>query len=303
MQPRPRGPRLTIVTNAGGPGVLATDALIGGGGELAPLAAETVAALDRFLPAHWSHGNPIDVLGDAGPDRYAKALEVAARDPNTDGLLVVLTPQAMTDPTQTAEGLKGYARLRGQARPGQLDGRGRRRGRRGDPPEGRHPDLRLSPTPPPAPSTPCGATATTSGASTRPPPGGSDPTRTSPTATGPRALIQAVRASGRALLTEAESKQLLALYGIPTVATHVARDEGQAVASADEIGYPVVLKLFSETITHKTDVGGVQLNLGDADAVRGAYRDDRGGGARARRRRAFPGRDRPADGQAATATS
>ena len=111
LQPRPRGPRLTIVTNAGGPGVLATDALIGGGGELAPLAAETVEALDRFLPAHWSHNNPIDVLGDAGPDRFAKALEVAARDPNTDGLLVVLTPQAMTDPTQTAEQLKGYARL------------------------------------------------------------------------------------------------------------------------------------------------------------------------------------------------
>ena len=86
------------------------------------------------------------------------------------------------------------------------------------------------------------------------------------------ALIRAVRASGRVLLTEAESKQLLALYGIPTVATHVARDEGQAVAFAGEIGYPVVLKLFSETITHKTDVGGVRLNLGDADAVRRAYR-------------------------------
>ena len=117
------------------------------------------------------------------------------------------------------------------------------------------------------------------------------------------ALIQAVRASGRALLTEAESKQLLALYGIPTVPTHVARDEGQAVASADEIGYPVVLKLHSETITHKTDVGGVAAEPGRRR--RGARRlsRDRGGGARARRRRAFPGRDRPADGQAATATS
>src|SRR5205823_1891546 len=86
------------------------------------------------------------------------------------------------------------------------------------------------------------------------------------------AMIAAVRASGRTLLTEAESKPLLALYGIPTVATRVASDEGQAIAAAGEIGYPVVLKLHSETITHKTDVGGVQLSLGDAAAVRRAYR-------------------------------
>ncbi len=114
MQPHPRGPRLSILTNAGGPGVLATDALIAGGGELAPLAPETVEALDHILPPHWSHDNPIDILGDADPDRYAKALEVAAKDPNTDGLLVILTPQAMTDPTQTAERLKTYARLQGK---------------------------------------------------------------------------------------------------------------------------------------------------------------------------------------------
>ena len=103
-QPRPEGPRLTIVTNAGGPGVLAADALIGNGGQLAELSAESIAALDGFLPPHWSHGNPIDVLGDAGPDRYARALEVAADDPGTDGLLVILTPQAMTDPTADRRG-------------------------------------------------------------------------------------------------------------------------------------------------------------------------------------------------------
>src|SRR5262249_14159698 len=92
-QPRPAGPRLTILTNAGGPGVLATDALIQSGGELAELAPETVGALNGILPAHWSHGNPIDVLGDAGPERYAKSLEIAVGDPNSDGLLVILTPQ------------------------------------------------------------------------------------------------------------------------------------------------------------------------------------------------------------------
>ena len=105
------GPRLTILTNAGGPAVLATDSLIGSGGELAELAPETTQALNSFLPVHWSRGNPIDILGDAGPERYAKALEAAAKDPNSDGLLVVLTPQAMTDPTNTAEALKPYAKL------------------------------------------------------------------------------------------------------------------------------------------------------------------------------------------------
>ncbi|MBI3988365.1 MAG: CoA-binding protein, partial [candidate division NC10 bacterium] len=97
-QPRPKGPRLTILTNAGGPGVLATDALITNGGELAELSKETFESLNQLLPAHWSHNNPIDILGDAGPERYAKALEIAAKDPNSDGLLVILTPQAMTDP-------------------------------------------------------------------------------------------------------------------------------------------------------------------------------------------------------------
>src|SRR5262249_51845398 len=105
-QPRPRGPRLTILTNAGGPGVLATDALIPGGGELTPRSDETSARLDKLLPPQWSHNNPVDILGDAGPERYAGAVAAAAKDPNSDGLLVILTPQAMTDPTQTAEQLK-----------------------------------------------------------------------------------------------------------------------------------------------------------------------------------------------------
>ncbi len=113
-QPRPRGPRLTILTNAGGPGVLATDALMSGGGATTALAPQTLSALDQMLPAHWSHGNPVDILGDADPERYAKALEIAAQDPNSDGLLVILTPQAMTDPTLTAEQVKRYATSTGK---------------------------------------------------------------------------------------------------------------------------------------------------------------------------------------------
>src|ERR1017187_5991071 len=109
-QPRPKGPRLTILTNAGGPGVLATDALVASGGKLAELSPETLRRLDEFLPAHWSHGNPIDVLADTDSERYARALEIASQDPNSDGLLVILVPQAMADPLQVAEHMKPYAK-------------------------------------------------------------------------------------------------------------------------------------------------------------------------------------------------
>jgi acetyl coenzyme A synthetase (ADP forming)-like protein len=113
-QPRPRGKRLAIVTNAGGPAVLATDALILGGGELAPLAPETIQNLQSFLPPEWSRGNPIDILGDAKPERYAKTMEAVAKDPTCDGYLVVLAPQAYTDPVHTADQLKAFARIAGR---------------------------------------------------------------------------------------------------------------------------------------------------------------------------------------------
>ena len=113
-QPNPKGPRLAILTNAGGPGVLATDSLVAGDGELAELSEETLRALDPVLPSVWSHANPVDIIGDAPPERYAKAVEIVSKDPNSDGLLVILTPQAMTDPTQTAEHLKPYAKLEGK---------------------------------------------------------------------------------------------------------------------------------------------------------------------------------------------
>src|SRR3989442_5389598 len=113
-QPRPRGPRLTIVTNAGGPAVLATDELVANGGQAAPLASETVEALNAILPPHWSRGNPIDILGDAPPALYEGAVEIAARDRNSDGLLVILAPQAMADPTLTAEHLKRFSKLEGR---------------------------------------------------------------------------------------------------------------------------------------------------------------------------------------------
>jgi acetyltransferase len=268
-QPRPSGKRLTILTNAGGPGVLATDALITGGGELSEISQATMEELNAFLPGPWSHNNPIDIIGDAAPERYAKALEVAARDEGSDGLLVILTPQAMTDPTETARELVRFAKIEGKPvlaswMGGQDVAEGAAILRDAGIPTFDYPDdavnvfnatwrldsnlreIYETPTLPSDEELPV------------------DRARA-------ETLIAAVRAEGRTLLTEDESKDLLAAYGIPITETVVAPTIEDAVVAAGRIGYPVVVKLYSHTITHKTDVGGVQLNLKDADAVRQAY--------------------------------
>ncbi len=268
-QPRPEGPRLTILTNAGGPGVLATDALITNGGELANISPEAMEAFNKLLPAAWSHNNPVDILGDASPERYAKALEIAAKDPNSDGILVILTPQAMTDPSETAEVLKPYAQALGKPVLATWMG-----GKEVAPGEGilNKANIPTFPYPDTAArvfdymahysenlhslyETPMSVNDD------------EDPVDRERAAQ----IIEDVRKSGRTILTEYESKQLLACYGIPTVDTRIAITRDEAVKAADAIGYPVVLKIHSETITHKTDVGGVQLNLADAKAVKKAY--------------------------------
>jgi acetyltransferase len=269
-QPLPQGPRLTIVTNAGGPGVLATDALITGGGELAQLSAETIQALDAILPAAWSHNNPVDILGDASPQRYAEALSIAAQDPNSDGLMVILTPQAMTDPTATAEKLRPYAKRAGKPVLASWMG--------GDEIEPGEEILRSSSLPNfPYPDTAARMfnymwrynynLRTLYETPSLPEDQGSAMNRDQA-----RQIIDAARQEGRTLLTEFESKQLLGAYGIPVVETRIATSEAEAAECAASIGYPVVLKLYSRTITHKTDVGGVQLNLSDEEAVSAAYR-------------------------------
>jgi acetyltransferase len=268
-QPRPKGNRLTIVTNAGGPGVLATDALIGGGGEVSEISPAAMAELNSFLPGPWSHNNPVDIIGDATPERYARTLDVLARDEASDGLLVILTPQAMTDPTATARDLVRFAHIEGKPvlaswMGGTEVAEGAAILRDAGIPTFDYPDeavrvfnftwrfadnLRLiyeTPTLPSDEGQPV------------------DRARA-------EALISAALAEGRSLLTEDESKDLLAAYGIPITETVVAPTIDEAVAAAERIGYPVVVKLYSHTISHKTDVGGVQLNLKDADAVRHAY--------------------------------
>ncbi|BAY15752.1 GCN5-related N-acetyltransferase [Anabaenopsis circularis NIES-21] len=271
-QPRPKGPRLTILTNAGGPGVLATDALIEAGGELTAISEEAIASFDKILPTHWSHNNPIDILGDADPQRYTQALEIAANDPNSDGLLVILTPQAMTDPTQTAEQLKPYAQIPGKPILASWMGgaevtAGETILNRQRIPTYRYPDTAARVF-----SYMWQSSYNLRGIYETPVLSAVDPNSGIPDRNSVTKIISAARQDGRTILTEFESKQILAAYGIPVVPTCVAKSEDEAVKCADSIGYPVVVKLYSHVITHKTDVGGVQLNLRDAEAVRQAYR-------------------------------
>jgi len=269
-QPRPRGPRLTIVTNAGGPGVLATDSLIANGGELATLSSDSEKALSKFLSPHWSHGNPIDVLGDATSEAYGRAVEIAIRDVDSDGLLAVLAPQGMTDPKRVAECLKPFAH--GHGKPvlaswmgGKLMAPGVEVLNEAEIPTFEYPDTaarafcymwRYSYNLRGLYETPSLAEEIGELGAAR---------------SEVEGILNRVRASGRTILTEVESKQVLARYGIPTVETRVARSQEEAAAAARAIGFPVVVKLYSEAITHKTDVGGVKLNLIDEKAVRDAY--------------------------------
>jgi acetyltransferase len=284
-QPRPGGPRLTIITNAGGPGVLATDALAMHRGDLAELSPDTVAKLNAVLPAPWSHANPIDVLGDAGPERYAKTLEIAAADPNSDGLLVVLTPQAMTDATLTAEALRRYARI--DTKPVLASWMGGASVQAGEEILNRAgiPTFAYADT---AARAFCSMWQYTYNLRSL---------YETPMATegGPVApgtvdeLLTKARVSGRTLLDEHAAKQVLGSYGIPVVDTRVAVSEEDAAIAATAIGFPVVVKLYSHTITHKTDVGGVKLGLKDEAAVREAFRSIRESSTRAAGPDAFEG--------------
>ena len=255
--------------------MLATDSLISNRGELTPLSEKTMNELDELLPPHWSHNNPVDILGDEDAERYAKSIEIAANDENSDGLLVILTPQAMTDPTQTAQELKKLYSRPPQYHYGKpvlaswMGGADIASGEailnQANIPTFAFPDTaarvfqymwryhkRLQ--------------------SLYETPFLPEETEESKQKIGEISqMLNDVRQSGRTILTEYESKKVLAAYDIPTVETRLAQSADEAVKIAEEIGYPVVLKLNSETITHKTDVGGVRLDLATESEVRHAY--------------------------------
>ncbi len=263
----PGGPRLAILTNAGGPGVMATDALIARRGTLAPLSPETTAKLNGLLPPFWSHGNPVDVLGDAPPERYAAALEILLSDPNVDAVLAVLAPQAVTDPTTTAQEVAAIAKK--SPKPvlaSWMGGKLMREGiavfNRAGVPTYATPDQAveafmhlvdyarnlelLYETPREV------------------------PVRFPLDQATVRKTLRPILEKG-GILSEADSKAVLAAYGIPVVRPLPARSAEEAVARAEGAGYPVVLKVLSPDITHKTDVGGVALGLHSAEEVRAAY--------------------------------
>jgi acetyltransferase len=262
-QPKPNGPRLTIVTNAGGPAVLATDATIKNGATLAPVGEATLRELNQLLPPAWSHGNPIDLLGDATPDRYAEVLSILSNDQESDGVLVVLTPQDMTDPEASAKCVAPWGKKLGKPLLASWMG--------GESVQSGIDQLNLAKVPTfEYPDDAARAFALMW-----------EYSKTiqllyqlpeiSPLEIPQSKNVGTILTQNKTLLDEFESKKVLEAYGIPTVRTETATDVETAVTLAKEIGFPVVLKLYSHTITHKSDVGGVKLNLNSAEDVRNAY--------------------------------
>jgi len=257
-QPLLKGDRIGIVTNAGGPGILATDALEHAGLEIPRLARETVEALEAYLPGAASAANPVDVLGDAQADRYEHAIRLVLADPNVDGLIVIVTPQAMTEIEKTAEAVGRMARK--VDKPVLACFMGEARIKAGI-------DVLWQYGVPnyPFPERAAAALAAISAyrrererpifevqpcAVCMPP---------------VRELFDRVRAEGRVSIGDAEAREVLEAYGFPIPPSRLAKTPEEAVEIAEEMGYPVVLKVASPDILHKTDVGGVKLNVRSPD--------------------------------------
>ena len=269
-QKKPRGPNLTVITNAGGPGVIATDALIDAGAKLAPLSEQLIQGINTFLPPHWSHNNPIDLLGDASPETYRKAVEIVAKDDQSDGILVILTPQDMTDPTETAEKISDFGTLDKPLLTSWMGGKRVEEGtlilQKANIPTFSYPD------------TACKAFGlmwmhSYNLRAIYEIPRGDSVGHAEQSRMQVDKIIQHAQKEHRAILDEVESKKILEAYRIPVVPTDVAHNEQEAAALAEKFGFPIVLKVYSKTITHKTDVGGVKLNLNNREAVIQAYRE------------------------------
>lgn len=264
----PRGNKLAIITNGGGPGVMAADHASDIGIPLAKLSAPTVDKLAGVLPATWSKTNPIDLVGDATPERYGAALQACLDDEQVDGILTILTPQAMTDPTQAARTVIEAARKSekpvvtcwmGEEQVGEarmlFKGAG-------------IPSFR---TPEPAVELFSHISAYYRNQKLLMQTPASISDHVPPRLESARLVIETALGEGRKQLNEMESKALLAAFRIPIAQTVVARSPSEAMVLAEEIGLPVVMKIDSPNITHKSDSGGVRLNLNALAAVRDAY--------------------------------
>jgi acetyltransferase len=265
---RPLGERLAIITNGGGPGVMAADRATDLGIPLAELSAATLAKLHPVLPPTWSHGNPIDLIGDAGAERYRAAVDACLADPGVDGVLAILTPQAMTDADAAAQAVIGAAA--GSTKPVMACWMGEAsvaQARESLAKAGlgvyRLPEMAVEGF----------ASLAHFHRNQRlllevPPPLGP---HEMPDVDCAREIIATVLAEGRELLTATESKALLRAFRIPVVQGEDAATVDEAVAVAERVGYPVVMKILSPDITHKSDSGGVKLALPDAASVRAAW--------------------------------
>ncbi len=265
---RPVGDRLAIVTNGGGPGVMATDRAADLGLSLATLSEATVEYLNQYLPSNWPHGNPVDIIGDAQADRYHHAVKACLEDENVDGVLAILTPQAMTKPLESAQALIELANNHSKPLLTCWMGEVQVSEARDAFNKARRPHFR---TPEPAVEVFSHLSAYYRNQKLLMQMPGPLSHHVEPDVASARLIIEGAMMEHRKVLTEMESKALLAAFHIPVARTMVAHSPNEAMLIAQQLGFPVAMKINSPDITHKSDAGGVVLNLNDAHEVRAAY--------------------------------
>jgi acetyltransferase len=270
VQPLPRGPRLAVITNAGGPGVMTADALIADGGKLAELNQKTIDELNKVLPPFWSRGNPIDVLGDAQSDRYEAVLNACIKDDNIDGILIIYTPQGIADPVEIAKNIAKISSKKGVDKPILTSFMGEE--------EVAEANKMLNLNNIPTYSTPEQGVKTymymyqySRNLDILYQTPEELPVDSAPPKRPINVIIKEAAKQNREILTETEAKRLLENYNIPIVKTIIAATEDEAVAAASQIGYPVVLKILSPQIVHKSDIEGVMLDINSRQEVIEAF--------------------------------
>jgi acetyltransferase len=265
---KPAGPRVALLTNGGGPGALAADAAVSAGLQISALSAPTLATLDAKLPAHWSHGNPVDLMGDANGERFAAALIAVAEDPGVDAIITAYAPTGVSDADNVAQAIVRTSKeISKPLLTAWLGEAGVRQARHFVEQSG------LAAYPVAEIAVQALATVTRWVVNQRlllesPPARVAAP---EPDRKRSAAIFARAVAEGRTVLTEVESKELLALWGIPVPPSATATTREEAAQAADRLGYPMALKILSSDITHKSDVDGVRLGLRNAAEVAEAF--------------------------------
>jgi acetyltransferase len=265
---RPVGNRLAIVTNGGGPGVMAADCAADLGLTMATLSDATIEDLNRHLPPNWPHGNPVDIIGDAQADRYHYAVKACLEDQNVDGVLAILTPQAMTKPLESAQALIALSNTYSKPLLTCWMGETQVAPAREAFAQAHKPHFR---TPEPAVEVFSHLSAYYRNQKLLMQVPGPFSHHVEPDVESARLIIEGAMQEHRTVLTEMESKALLSAFNIPVAKTMVAHSPNEALLIAQQLGFPVAMKVNSQDITHKSDAGGVVLNLNNAHEVRSAY--------------------------------